>query len=808
MGIVTVGMILLWLLFSFFVSIPSLAGFYSVKAYDSIAGYGTEIKIGNATKGEKVKIFILPPTQELQTYLYDIPESGDGSFIIAPEKTQHFGIYKVVVVEPSQSYSDGVVSSFEIFPDDPSVQKSSFYAVDNTVPTGTKGKITLILQDQYDNPVAQHRITLRSNRTSDKFTALGEPKTNDAGEVSFFVQSNASGDALITAFDETFGESVGKSITLRFYKNAITSSLMGDISTSISNDRVARFSLDFADTLPVNSDANYLTVTALDASGKTVTDFVGSVLISVPTDPNATVPGEKGVYTFTEKDQGKVTFSRSFLFPTAGKQRLEVYAYNNTTDVVNYNVFGKKEVTIETKNTGTDPGAQEQSITIETPSNNTIIASNSVIVTGSGLKNADFYVLLDGKIIKSIASDEKGDFSTTLFSLSSGTHTLQIQQKNNTKIISSTISFRVGEGMGQITSASFSPEQVSPKETVEVLVTVDPSVPPTLLEVTLNSVSHTLKKIKEGTYQASVPAPAKEGTYPVVISIQNSLGEIKEHTLPASLQVGGPSATVAPSSGVVTGLTAEFISSRNVVQLSWKKLTPDPLLYIIHSGSSANALQKVKSVSGTTAMAEIDMSSFSEKYFAISAVDISGSEGAKSVAVKMIQAATPTPSPSPSPLIGTPTPTPTPLITPVVTPTPLPMISTLIPQENAIRVTWTPYAGAKQYKILYGISSRVYQGEIKIDGNSIEKTITDAIPGVTYYIQVEAIGETGNTLYSYGEKSTEPLSSAFHASASSAPQPYPQWITQTGPQFFLFVGGLFLMTSAWFFSRREKMFSK
>ncbi len=796
----TLGMVLLFALFSWEFSTPSFASFYSVKAYDSIAGYGTEIKIGNATPSEQVKIYVLPPVGDLQTYLQTTGKDGTLSFILSPAKTQKAGIYKVVVVEKSQSYSDGVVHSFEIFPDDPAPSHSFFYSIDNTIPTGTKGKLTVLLRDKYDNPIAGHRIALKSSRASEKFTSIGNNTTNDAGEASFIVQSAYTGDALISATDETYGEKIGTSLTLRWYANGISSNLLGDSFGNTSSVPVARFSLDFPDTVPVNSDANYLTITALDASGNIVKNFTGSVRITVPTDANATVPATSGVYTFTEADQGRITFSRSLMFSTAGKQRIEVYAYNKASDETNVNIFGKKEVTVENKTVGVeDPNTTP--INITSPSNNTVLAAKSVIITGTALKNTDLHVMIDGKIVKNIETDDSGDFSTTLLDLELGDHTLQIQQKNNTKVISESVHFRVGEGVGSILSATILPKVVKPKDMVEIQVTIDTTISPKSLDVSINGISYPLAQIKTGIYQTSFPAPSVEGEYSVKVALQNSLGEIQEKTLEQQLTVQN-STTTPSGSAQVTGVTAEYIPERKVVQLSWNALSPPPLLYIVQSGTSESTLQKIKSVSGTKNSTEIEMASFQEKYFSVIAVDIDGKEGPLSEKVLLKPPVTIAPTPTPTP---TSTSTPMPTFTPTATPLP---IITAISQENALRISWTPYAGAVKYRLSYGQQSRIYQEEIVMKADILNTTLSDLIPGISYYITIDTLDNNGTVLYSYPEIIRSPINSAFHASATKPPQPYPQWMNETGPQFSLFMGGFFLLIAGWILNRRKRIFSK
>jgi hypothetical protein len=109
------------------------------------------------------------------------------------------------------------------------------------------------------------------------------------------------------------------------------------------------------------------------------------------------------------------------------------------------------------------------------------------------------------------------------------------------------------------------------------------------------------------------------------------------------------------------------------------------------------------------------------------------------------------------------------------------------------------------YEILVGMESGKYLQ--KIQKNSLQENYVfhDLIEDETYFVRVLAKDSLGNTVFDYGEKSVVMGESSFHSAPSPAsPQPYPQWITQTGPKLFLFIGAIFFIASGVILARRKE----
>lgn len=811
---------------SIFLSKITFAETLNIKAFDSIAGYGTEILIENGEQNSEKKIIIVSEKNEIFTYPITLNNSGSASFIVPAKDLTMSGKYNFVVVKKSESYADANPQNFYIYADELSVMHSQVYVIDNSVKTGKKTKVTAMLYDRFQNPIEGHRVKLYSSNPSDSISYVSSDVSSADGEISFYISSYKAGESTLTIKDETFDSILSNKLKIQFYTpiNDNSNNYIADVTDNSDFSKVARFKITFDDVVELNSDANYLQLQALDSDGNIVKDFTGSVIMKVPTDKNIVLPGENGIYTFTKKDQGEILFSRAVVFSLEGKHQLEIYKYDKAIDDINYNIFGKKTITVENKKNPTNPEEKSERVTIINPSNNSEFSSKNIGVTGIALPNSDVKILLDKIPVLEASTDQSGKFKGILKNIEEGSHIVSVHQKNDTSTISDDINFSVDTIVPDITSAVFTPHITTPHEEITTIITISSfsntdekeSSKIKTVEVFVSNDPDTkflAKNLGNGKYQAIFNAPDKLGEYTISTVITDKLENKGTTELEDKLIV---KEDIKKIEGI-KNLKVKYNTENKITTLSWDLLNTPPLVYIVHSGIENNekSLKKIKTVSKKTNTIKLENLAPGKYFFQITAMDLSGKENEKSEIISFV---IPKPTPTPTPTPATPTPTPatpipqTPTPTPA-TPTPIPATPTPTPvpdpvifltnKEESIVVGWERYKDksknkyVKSYKLYYGLSSHAYAQEEEIS-HVTSFTMKDLIPNVKYYISVDALGENENILFSYKEAVGIPLKSTFHKAPQYKLMAYPEWVVQTGPKIFLFLGVIFLIFSGIF----------
>lgn len=818
MGIITISLgklINIILLVIFFLSFNNSLAF-EYTGFDSIAGYGTEIKgVGDNTYCNP-KIIVKSPSLKIRTYKTSCDNYNKFSFIIPEEDTTVSGIYYFSVIEDSEVYSDGEEKYFEIFPDEPSNLTSKFISIEKSTFLSNKLKLSAFLYDKYNNPIVNHNIKIFSDNDNDVIVPINLDKTDNNGEISFWIYSPIEGNSTLFAKDKTSGFIFDNKLNISFYKNINSNNdLYSDINTNLSlnitdnSSLVSKFLIEFPEKVTVDSDANYLKIKALDSNGEIVKNFVGSIKIVVPTDDNDKIPGVDGIYKFLEKDQGEVLFSRSVSFSRKGTHKLEVYLYVN--NAINYNVFGKTTVIVEDKETDISP--EIVPVKLNTPSNKSSFSVSDISISGTGLPNSDVKVVLDKNPILDISVDSEGEYKGIIKNVSDGNHLLSIYQKDNPDNESNEISFVIDTTASEILFSDFEPKVANPEEFIEVTVEVEDDKDMESLEVFYGATSREMQKEKTNYYTVLFPAPLEEGEYPIKIVLTDKLKNKKNKFLETPLTVN----KLTPSLKSVEDLEVSFDSEKKVLKISWKPLENKPLMYIIHSGIDKEKLNRIKSVSGSMNSAFLQNLSEGKYYFSVTATDINNIESKKSKIVEYnivipTPTSTPTKTPTPTPTpTNTPTPTPTPTKTPTPTPTPTntptptPTLSLNVESdENMLHLSWDKDVKASKYRLYYGLESLSYSVEEEIPKFNSYFTIKDLIPGVKYYITLESVNTFGSVLYTYSEVYGSPLEGNFHPSPNNSPKPYPKWVSETGSGFFVSLGILFLIISLWYFTKKDE----
>jgi len=777
----------------FIVSHSALASQYSVSALDSIAGYGSEITVKNVEKNAEISVILHTPENRTETLHKTSDSAGTVHFIIPKKDTYEAGIYEFVAIPKGFSFEDGNTHSFEIFADDPSASLSKISTENISLATGKTGKISVLLQDQYGNKIANHRVQLISSRNTDSISILSEisgKRTDANGQIDFSISSWEEGNSRISALDQTSGISLNDRKNILFYDNSssqktgsrFSASMFGaggDDEDTASDEAglVSEFVIDFPSTIGVHSSDNFLTITAVDTQGKTLQNFTGTIFIRIPDDENATVPGENGKYTFLTRDEGTFTFSQSLTFSQTGSQTIEVFLYDLQKEEINVNVFGKKSVQVEENGEYQGP-ISNNDITILTPENNSKFSSSSVSITGTSAKNSDVKIFLDNSPYKSLSTDDKGIFSLIIHDLDEGNHSVYAQQIEGKKK-SNTIQFSIDSSSPEITSSVFSETNTTPNAEISLTLKTKGDAKEVLIRI--DNEEKKLAKISgssasSSTWKTEFSVPSTIGQYPVLAIVTDEYGNTSKQVLTQKITV-----KKAEISGDI--LTGEFSEEKKSIILEWKNILPDtPILYILSTGTSKNSLKKSKSISGSSTQIEYSEFTAGDKIFiAITPVDATGKEG-KISNVLEIQ---------------------TKIIKEVVEPEKDPEFS-VKSEEGQLYVRWESSKNSHHYELLYGIESGEYLSKVQKNAFQNADTLSDLISEKKYFVRILAKDSLGNTIFDYGEKSVTIGEITFHPAPTKQPQNYPEWITKTGPQLFLFIGAIFFIASGIILGRRQK----
>lgn len=176
-----------------------------------------------------------------------------------------------------------------------------------------------------------------------------------------------------------------------------------------------------------------LTIKAVDANNNVIKDYNGTIGINI--DPfeeldDAIIPGD-WAYIFQPSDQWQVVFSKWLNVKVPGNFTISVSDYNNET------LAWKTSFKVDQAWSNT---SSQNTITFSSPvANGTETSATITVVGNAGVKNAKVEIMLNWAKVKDETSNQNGDFTSFLTSITPGQYTLSAQVKdiNNTVIAQS-----------------------------------------------------------------------------------------------------------------------------------------------------------------------------------------------------------------------------------------------------------------------------------------------------------------------------------------------------------------------------------
>ncbi len=846
----------------------------SVNATDTIAGYSAIMRSSIGRPGQTVIFRVEKPDGSIIEVQEEADETGVAETDFLGFHTKRTGTYNVRAYMVGGSYSASPEESFQVYPDTTSSVHSEIIATEDNVPADNiaPAKILIKLRDRHQNPVPGHFIDLVSSRAEDTIEAIGRGTTNEFGELYFHIRSQADGVSYFTAIDRNAGVTIQERAKViffvsdwnryqggnRFYANIfgpqgiVSDELDGDdfdgeVDPSSIFDRGERdetygpidhFELEFTPN-PIRLDESNLgslIVTAKDQFDKTVLGYTGSIVI-FSSDQNATLPGSGNGISFNPADQGKKKFDLAVEFSTAGEHELEVMEFDPDSGSFDSNISGKITVTVTEKCIGDDceddssPGDEDRKdLLLKTPEASSTIGDTRVMVVGSGEPGLSVSIILDDLPVEQTETDSDGLFTQEITVATDGEHELAIEYVDEPKKTTEPVLFTVDSTPPTLDDIDIQPiGEVTPGTNLEVTLQTEPNLPEVVAKIEGLTISQTATFTESedtpGTYIGNnIVAPQQPGDYSVKIILKDALDNESIFADTRTIIVKSES-TVLPAIQNFT-ITPGIESA----MLNWDAppiaddTTPAVAKYSIFMGTNSVFLEPMyETNAGITEIDITDLSSESERFFRVIAIDVNGNESEQSETLSVfplqgepvqpepVVDPDPVPNPDPGPPISPPDPFPQPNPTLAVN---------SIPGNGSVQLQWEKSPiNAAFYDIRFGLTSGFYAERFSVAGNINATTVPDLINDVAYHFTVVPLDNSGIPLMGveYGEVMAMPVFmgsnpvggvGGLRPAPPDPPRDNPVKVdTNVGPEsIFLFFLSFSFAAAMFFFHRSFKLF--
>ncbi|MFA5855200.1 MAG: fibronectin type III domain-containing protein [Candidatus Gracilibacteria bacterium] len=600
----------------------------------------TQTVILKGEPNEEVELILTDTNQSDTIFPTEIDNSGKVTAVISAGSFQKSGTYslsgrylgKDISFEKSVMVEAGTAS----------MTNSRVNFAKTTLENGESTVIGILLKDDFGNPVVGHTLTVTPDQSGVQ-VYTSEFATNEKGQMNFTVTGGGYGVVSFSIFDQTEAENILGSPALAFKGTNIsgvgTNQTVVLASTGTVNDlSISGLSSQIQIDKPIT-----ISVKALDEEGITVPDYTGTVHFS-STDSGASLPED---YTFVAEDQGEHVFSLSLKLVTLGSQTITVTDVDNMQIVDTATTEVKQSVDASTdfnQNFETEDFVREGDFELVSPASGSY-STNQVEVQGEGEYGYIAVVYLNDEEVGKAEIAFDNSFSYTLQELEDGTYTVytEIAKLNTEGEIESVFETSNTE---EITIDTVAPELISitsdPETNVktgaEVIITVLSEKGLTESSVVFKDEVYMLMgTVTAGKYQTTIKMPNEVGDFPLSVILKDSLGNESETKNALTLKVVNgdePVVSVTAGLGQVSGLTT--VGDAGKVILSWETPagTSQIAFYRVYYGPSTDSLYATsETFDSATTWTIYDLAAGETYYFAVSAVDLAGNEGEKSMAV-------------------------------------------------------------------------------------------------------------------------------------------------------------------------------
>ncbi|MBL4693947.1 hypothetical protein JKY72_01090 [Candidatus Gracilibacteria bacterium] len=581
-------------------------------AMDTIAGNYTSLRSSQVYAGSNVDFAVEKPNGELVHLSAEANSSGVARANLSDFHLKTAGTYSVSAnVDGFSSRSN----SFEVYPGSVSGHFSTVSPADQVVGAGDDAFVKVRLVDNYKNPLSGHVVKLISSAARDRIESVSGLLTDENGEITFSLESEARTAVTYTVYDATEDKVLDARARVVYFENG--ASLFGMTafasSTGAGSANVDHFTFDDIPESIFPNESFTFTLRAEDILDDTVVNYGGEVRFFAlgSNAPYANLPDD---YTFEIEDLGEHTFSLTMSFQELGVYEIEVRDIDDPDLIVT-------EQFIVVAKSGVDGFSPSTAVSIVSPGAGTY--SNSVQVISGAAEPGSLLKIYDNAVpIGEVVSGVDGTFSYTSGLLTDGMHKITVAIVNEIGTIQDSVDvvLNIDTSAPTVTNVETEPANgITPSsvvkiklDSIEALSQAAVVFQDNIYEMTLNDA---------GYYEASILSPSLAGDYLVSFIIVDELGNETRLDDEFVLEVGNSSAAV----GDVTSLSAESADGR--VVLRWDGPTSNfPVKnYRVYYGVNPNELNAAVdtfTASGTWFVP--GLSNGQKYYFAVIAIDING----------------------------------------------------------------------------------------------------------------------------------------------------------------------------------------
>ena len=605
----------------------SSAGILSVE--DSVAGLGTQAQVRDLPTGT-YDLVVVPPVGREFVQSFAIPTDGSTSVSIGGSLTEHAGFYRASIRQEDHRIVD--TKEFEILPDSVNIYGSDVTVNHNAIIADGRdeAEVTVTLRDQYGNPLTGRPVQLIGSTGREEIRA-SESQTNEWGEQHFTVTVRSPGVVTVRALDLLSGKilvAVGSIEAQDLYDvgghTYQTSPYAGQVIPRAraqgTFDELDRFAVNFVETnrLGVGEYAKEVTITAVDRNGATVGDYVGTVRIYSPTDPDATLPGFENGYgetTFIPQERGFKRLPLVISFSTPGAHVLRVEDRTDPSNVL----FGETEIIV-------GGGNGQSDISVTSHKDGDVIGSRVVNVKGTGSPLATVVVQIDGEDVAQSVSDADGNFAVRfdLDTSVAGTFVLRVQDASGRES-SAPISLTLDTEDPTIQEVTVAPETVQEGGTLLIIVKSEPGLKDVLITVNEEDFPLSENAQEPGTYQLLLKAPAPASYQPTIVA-RDAAGNV----------VQAQSAFVVKAKGLPIVQNVQAEGRANAAELSWDAIA-EMEGYRIYIGEKPGDFSFTLDTDRSTTSAKVaGLKPGTTYYFAVTALQGSAESLEKSAVVSAL----------------------------------------------------------------------------------------------------------------------------------------------------------------------------
>ncbi|MFH1218643.1 MAG: hypothetical protein V1679_02280 [Candidatus Peregrinibacteria bacterium] len=554
---------------------------------NTVAGYTTFLRTSKTIPNASILFDVKKPSGEVVNLSAVTNVNGVAQTQFSDYHTSLAGLYEVSA-RFENGADNGRFGTFEVYPSDVSVTKSTIFPADQVTRTaGEVAYLSVKLVDEYGNGVDGHMVRLISSSSADEVDVLSDNGMTDSkGEVRFRLSSGGAGPVTYSAYDATADVTVNQKAKIVYFGSSDYVFGYSSVAASSGNSSAPAKTLKFED-LPSSIGLNEtitFKLSALDSSDEVTTSYRGTVRFSV-VEGNGNYVDLPEDYTYVADDLGEHTFSLVMSFKQNGTYKVEV------RDIDDVEIFGEQEFIVGASSGSAPDG--NAGIVVTNPIAGTY-SNNIHVVSGTATAGSQVKIFDNDLPIGDTAAGINGAFSFTTGQLADGVHKIYAAQVNDIGTIvdaSSTIELIIDSTGAEITQVVLDPAgNVDPGSTVKIKLYVSEVISKATLN--FNSRVFDMSMNAGGYYETDIAAPIEFGDYNLSFTLKDQLGNNTDFEDKAVLKVGpNLDQPMGVLLGDVSGLAATTSDGR--VTLNWSAPAVNAFLvknYRVYYGISADQL--------------------------------------------------------------------------------------------------------------------------------------------------------------------------------------------------------------------------